>query len=336
MNYYSKPRISNSSLSMINPREGGSPRVFKKFLDGTYEDKDSKALREGTLIHRRLLEPETFTIYNKVRPSDLMTNVLDTVLKPLDKEFLSMHSIEYFKTDLIQTAKDFGYGNGKYKDDRIWKELNKAPVLNYFIFLQEASGKIILNDAEHKLIEDAVESVEQDSLIKEMLSNKTSLFGQDVTIFNELEILWEIDDLKLKSKLDRVVLSHTDKHITLIDLKTTREDLHYFPLTIVKRDIDRQMAFYKAALKYAYPEYNVEEVYILSYHKQINEWGVSQIAPEILQAGKLKFISLLDRIKFHTKVNNWSEPMEDIQNGTKIKKTNEIMIQSLMKEKYGM
>jgi len=62
MDYYQSTKISNSSLSYINPEQGGSPRKFKDYIDGNSNNISSPSLYAGTTIHQYFLEPETFIV----------------------------------------------------------------------------------------------------------------------------------------------------------------------------------------------------------------------------------------------------------------------------------
>ena len=79
MEYYKDKRISNSSLSYINPEQGGSPRKFKDYLDGNLEHLETPSLYHGSMIHKFILEPDTFAVADVERPSDTIVKIMEKV-----------------------------------------------------------------------------------------------------------------------------------------------------------------------------------------------------------------------------------------------------------------
>ena len=79
MDYLQSKKISNSSLSYINPEQGGSPRKFKDYLDGNLEHLETPSLYAGSTIHKFILEPDTFAISDVERPSDTIVKIIDKV-----------------------------------------------------------------------------------------------------------------------------------------------------------------------------------------------------------------------------------------------------------------
>lgn len=72
-------------------------------------------------------------------------------------------------------------------------------------------------------------------------------FNNNLEIHNQLEIYWEYDNVKCKSKLDKVIIDHYNKTITLIDLKTTGKSTFSFETSLYQYRYDIQAAFYSMA-----------------------------------------------------------------------------------------
>ena len=76
-NYFDIQAVSNSSLKYINPEEGGSPELYKLYIDKGLEKKKSKALDVGNFFHLYLLEKDKFVVNKFDRPTQMMGDLCD-------------------------------------------------------------------------------------------------------------------------------------------------------------------------------------------------------------------------------------------------------------------
>lgn len=109
--------------------------------------------------------------------------------------------------------------------------------------------------------------------------NPIDIIGNNIEIFNELIIDWEVtySSLKLKSMLDRVVLNHSNKTITIIDLKTTKcKSLKSFRYDMINYKYYIQAVFYINAMEYKIStdpdwskvkDYKIEFVFVPQYYE---------------------------------------------------------------------
>jgi len=131
--------------------------------------------------------------------------------------------------------------------------------------------------------------------------------------FNELPIYWnypiEVDAeiLKCKSLLDRLIVDHEKKLITIVDLKTTGI-LGDASGIIDERQYYRQLAFYRLAVK------NIKEIpndyEIQAYIVTVNtvepfECKVYKISDEELLRQTVVLNDLLSQISWHWFTNKW-------------------------------
>jgi hypothetical protein len=81
-----KPVVSNSSMSSLNPEEGGSIAKFMNFFsDPTEKERRvTPTLKNGKLIHLYIEKPEQFAVENDVKPTEMMAEFLGRVIKLQD------------------------------------------------------------------------------------------------------------------------------------------------------------------------------------------------------------------------------------------------------------
>jgi hypothetical protein len=82
MNYFEvgtqdSPVVSNSSMSCLNPEEGGSIINFLNFFNNNIEKKESLTLKRGRLIHKYIEKPEEFVVDESEKPTEMMAKLLD-------------------------------------------------------------------------------------------------------------------------------------------------------------------------------------------------------------------------------------------------------------------
>ena len=294
MDYYQSNKISNSSLSYINPEQGGSPRKFKDYIDGNLDQKESFSLYAGTTIHQYLLEPHTFMVSDVERPSDTIVKIIEKVYGitkgEMDTDINSHH--EY----LFGSAKEFGYGQSWKPETLIKKIIDQGK--DYYDFLLRADGKICIDQKMAGMLANIKESVNNHAYVKELLFETEGS--------NEEDVYWGPNEM-YKSKIDRYTSN------ALIDLKTTSKALSFFRDSFDYYHYDRQMAFYKDAL--AWIGKPVQRCFIIAIETTgYNQVRVFEIGEKLIDEGRQKYQALLERIKYHQEAQQWIEPREVYEN----------------------
>jgi hypothetical protein len=131
--------------------------------------------------------------------------------------------------------------------------------------------------------------------------------------YNEYPIYWSYpveykgEYLKCKSLIDRLVVDHKNKKITVVDLKTTAT-LGDTENQIQDRNYYRQLAFYKLAVQYSnkfQKDYEVE-AYIVSVNTQDPfECRVYKLTNAEYQKQLLEINSIMQEISWHWFTNQW-------------------------------
>lgn len=286
--------VSNSSLSYLNEEEGGGILKFLNYLDKKSDSKETKSMELGSLVHA-LLEDEnivdTFCTEEFEKPTSMMAQWVERVFIK-NKGWLGTPSafILQEKKDAYVTLKD---------SDKILEKFEKegGP---YYLFLDRNKDKKIIDQ---KLLKDAkkcLENINKDRIAFQLIDNAVT---ENMIVQNELEIYWKYLGIKCKSKLDRVVIDNNKKTIKLVDYKTTGKPIYFFKDSFNKYRYYRQMAFYKEALSYLYPDYEIEVFIIAVETFGTFECQVYKMTEETLDKGFMEFRNLLNSLLDHIELD---------------------------------
>jgi len=312
-NYYAKDQISNSDLGELKQ----SPRRFVMRKQREMQTK-SAALELGTLIHKFALEPDEFIIANVEPVTGKMGEYIQAYFE-LEKTGL---------TDEEQIA-EMAYAHSKYKPshtkpETVLKSFKKKPEnIAFYEFLKEADGKIALTAKDRQIVEGCLTSLRGHVVSNKLLFSESA---DKVEAFNEKEVYFKQHDVDCKSKLDRIIVDHNNKTVTIADLKTTSNqvygeciplktdtgflmrDWHVtgFMYSCLQYSYYRQLAFYIEAVKAEYPDYKVEAFIVAVDTKGSYDVAVYQLPKEWLTEGNKEIKYLLSELKHYRETNNWS------------------------------
>lgn len=297
MEYFKDKRISNSSLSYINPEQGGSARKFKDYLDGNLAHLETPSLYHGSMIHKFLLEPETFAVADVERPSDTIVKIMEMVYNitkgDIDTDIDKHH--EY----IFGSAKELNYGQTWKPDTLIKKVIDQGK--EYYDFLLRADGKVCIDQKMAGML-----SAIKDSISTHKAATNLLFTGEGE---NESEYFWG-PNKEYKSKIDRY--QKTGTKVNLIDLKTTSKSIEMFRDSFEYYHYDRQMAFYVDALEDNFML--VDKVYIIAVETTgYYQVRVFEISKNLIEEGRKKYKDLLERVKWHQEQQLWTESRESFE-----------------------
>lgn len=320
MEYNNSKAINNSILSKINPEEGGSPQKFKKVWDEGFVDNKEGFYKLGTLIHQYILEPDKFKVIavDKVSEKGLTIAYLvwDNLKHSLVSEEVSLYDIMEDTEYLDQLIADNSYQNPNWKiETRRAKLIEEiAPYINELL---KNDGKVLISDKELSTIMGAASTLKINRSTEPYVNLESS---KTVDVYNETEIFWELyiggEKMQLKSKLDKFVVNHTTKTISVIDLKSTGKPVDQFLESFQKYRYGRQLTFYTDAVMW-YVENVLKLVgYSLAKYSHIiavetsgfYEARVFAIPNDQLSDYREEYEELLDRIQWHVNTNEWYYP----------------------------
>ena len=314
--YYSREEISNSDLNELKV----SPRRFLMRKQHEMQTK-SGAMQLGTLIHNFTLEPDKF-IMSDVEP---VGGKMGEYIKA------------YFELEKVGTPADqipgmayqmSGYKPSHSKPETILKSFQKKKEnIEFYEFLKAADGKISLTPKDKRIIEGCLTSLKAHVMSNKLLFSE-SVEKENIETFNEEEIYFKQHDVDCKSKLDRLIVNHDKKTVTIVDLKTTSNqvygtceqlpkklrtgvlirDWHVtgFMYSCIQYGYYRQLAFYINAVKSKYPDYTIEAFIIAVDTKGSYDVAVYKLPTEWLEEGNKEIKNLLSEFKHYKDSNNFN------------------------------
>jgi len=332
--------ISNSSLSWFEV----SPRYFKDNWDGIIERPDKSYLDVGTKTHYFLLQPEEF---NKLYTYLEYTTPRGEKQKQFCEEYLNLKAKGKKKDDdAAILAYEKTYVVSKKSKEKITEEaLSLQKELSKYLQYLEASEqyKEVINYSTLYYLESAKKAVQSHKLAKELLLTEQPDFieNDDLIIRNEYNILWKHPFIKIKnenalcsSTIDRMIIDHKNKKVTLVDLKTTYKLSKFHEESFLNYKYYRQLAYYWMAIYYMFktefPDKDLneyaKETYIValqtnnSYTSDLPiECKVFKIGEDMLSRGEEEFTDLLTQLAWHFENDLWDHTKEYYEGDGSIK-----------------
>jgi len=311
-NYYANEAISNSDLGYLKV----SPRQFVMRKQREMQTK-SAAMELGTLIHKFTLEPDEFIIAD-VEP---VTGKMGEYIQA------------YFEIEKSGVAEDkiaeMAYAHAQYKPshskpETILKSFKKKKEnIDYYEFLKRADGKIALGQKDKQVIEGCYTSLQAHVVSNKLLFSSPN---ENTETFNEKEIYFKLHDVDCKSKLDRLIVDNDNKTVTVVDLKTTSNQVYGtctplgsktgillrdwhttgFMYSCLQYSYYRQLAFYMQAAKEQYPDYKVEAFIIAVDTKGSYDTAVYKLPTEWIKEGEDEIKCLITEYKHYKESNVWT------------------------------
>jgi hypothetical protein len=311
-NYYAKESISNSDLGYLKV----SPRQFLMRKQKEMQTK-SAAMELGTLIHKFTLEPDEFIIAD-----------VEPVTGKMGEYIQAYFELEKSGVDKDKIA-DMAYAHAQYKPshskpETILKSFKKKQEnIAYYEFLKRADGKIALGQKDRQVIEGCLTSLRGHVVANKLLFTEPE---GNVETFNEKEIYFNQHGVDCKSKLDRIIVNHDSKTVTIVDLKTTSNQVYGtctplntgtgillrdwhttgFMYSCLQYSYYRQLAFYMNAAIAEYPDYGVEAFIVAVDTKGSYDAAVYKLPSEWIEEGVNEIQCLLSEYQHYKESNSWS------------------------------
>jgi len=263
----------------------------------------------GRQIHMHLLEPEEFE--KNYTYLDFKTPSSKQHLG-FCEDYVGLVNSQSTHNDALIEAYKLNYTSGSeatiIKTSKLLFETN-SEYIKYL--LVRGDYREVLSKSRQELLTTITQAIRSHKkanalIFDDQVSTRTQTF-------NELPIYWNYpikvdnEDLKCKSLLDRLIVDHEKKLITIVDLKTTGI-LGDVSKTIDERQYYRQLAFYRLAVK------NIKEIpndyEIQAYIVAVNtvepfECKVYKLSDEELLRQTVVLNDLLSQISWHWFTNQW-------------------------------
>jgi hypothetical protein len=321
--YFNDSAISNSDLGVLKD----SPWYFRQYKDKKVERVDTSFFELGTLIHMAILEPDLFVVANIDKPGGMMGKFIDVYVecgmnKEAEKEAYKQSGFKYPLATVLAKLDD--------KDNK-----------KYLDFIKDNHNKLVLTKQQKWVISQVEKGIYRNPSAQTILfdyEEREASFDNKVEIFNELELYGLLDGVRIKGKIDKLIIDHKFRKIILVDLKST-SSAPYFRFKKVQNTgeltIDyqgtgffnsfkgwcyyRQMAFYKRLIAENYKElfdkYSFECYMVVVNTTQSYDCSVVKVSDDWLNYGRAESEELIARYKMHEKENNWMYPILDSSKG---------------------
>lgn len=245
--YFSKKfncYISNSRLSKIDPKNGGSPEEFFGKMKPFY----TSSLQIGSCVHELTLQPSLFKLTNIDKPTGKVGLIADELFKidyiPSNEEILKAATkIDYYKGNLSEKMIEnllincIPYWSERSDFERSYDGSEEL------IYLDKKSRETSLN---------CVAALKNNKSIQDLLHPK-NFVDEDYISEMEQAILLDVKVimpngnefiLKLKSKLDNYTIDTFSNEIVVNDVKTLGKIVSEFSSNIQRFSYNREIAMY--------------------------------------------------------------------------------------------
>lgn len=310
--YYKEKAISNSSFKWFLQ----SPRYFNMMLNKEIEEFTPSYFEKGQQIHMYILEPEEFELQY-----DFME--FETPKSKQQKDFCeSFARMRKGKKDekLLRAYKK-AYTT-KESDEKVIEKAKKLEkdYQNYIKYIKQSQVKSILPVSFLHKLNDIRSALKEHKKARELMFNEEhSLFGNTDKLFiqNEIPIYWTYpeSELSCKSMLDRLIIDHENKKITMVDLKTTSH-MSEFKDKALEYNYNRQIAFYWMALYWYFKnelkidpdEYTKENFIVAVSTTDPTEVKVFSVSERKLMEGMQEIEKLMFELAWHFENEKWDYP----------------------------
>lgn len=312
--YEDNSRISNSAIGWFNKK---GPQYLRDMLDGKAEGINGKFLEKGTMIHEYILQPEEFWKDYEILDFDTPKVSQQKTFCECYANLLSTDPFEEDSTLLVKAYRN-SYSNSK-NDVQVLVDATKLKetYTDYIKYLRISSTKNVISFADLNMLKNI-----KSNLKNHIAANALLWPTDEVEGHNEFHINWEHNGVKCKSLLDRVVIDHSNKVITLIDLKTTA-DAFNFKHSVEEYDYYRQIEFYFEALAWYFKNelgLDINEYEKKAYIIAIQSNGNNQVRvfnmlnQEELSKRSDIISNTLKEISYHINSGNWEHTRKYYEN----------------------
>ena len=319
----------NFSYSSLN-RMLFSPQLFyKDYILKDREIKTDKHLIEGRLLHLLLLQPEEFNNHFSTVPGKIpyeavrrvLNEVKDNLPLPLNsgdpevEQNWEWEKLSFLSKEIAAALKHQNlYQSMKDEAKRVAK-IQTTDNEDYYRFLCTSEGKDIIDQDMYDKALARVEIIKENEPINTLLTKKSTDFEIDsIEVYNEASLTCTLNDYNfgLKGIIDRYMVDHDKKTITIVDIKTTGKTITDFPETVEFYNYWLQAAIYvtliignleKDAQNY---EINFNFIVIDKYN-QVYNFPVSKTSMHKWGVGLNGILNMAD---YHIKENRYDLPYD--------------------------
>ena len=262
-----------------------------------------------------ILEPERLNEDFSIVPTKVPSESLKKVLK-----LISNHSQEKELSDVDDNVildclhEVYLYQSLKDTDKRVAK-VRTTECEDYYSFMCNSSGKDIIDNDMLLHAMDRVQIIKDNKQVMDLLFHQTTDFELDpIESYNEkyLECALKEYSFGLKGYVDRYIIDHETKQVTIVDIKTTSKSLDKFAetvdyynywmqaviyITLVIKNSEKDISDYKINFNFVVID-NYDQVYVFD------------VSDNTLQEWYKGFTKILEEASYHYEQRDYSLPYE--------------------------
>ena len=217
-----------------------------KCISTLYEKEESPSLTFGSLVDTMVLSPDEFNkkfiLSDKAFPSENIRDIIKNIYNRTTGEYGLLSDIP--KEIILEEANNASYCMTFKDDTRVKKIIDNGE--SYYGFLTISNGKQIIDHdtyASASMVRDAINNTK----FIEFFFRPYYPNGYDG--FNQVQFITDFDGVPFKCMFDRIIVSHKDKVIIPVDLKTCSVPEYEFHKNFVKYHYDVQARLYTMILQ---------------------------------------------------------------------------------------
>ena len=308
-------KFSYSSMNRLR----FSPKLFyKDYILKDREPRLDKHLIEGRLLHLLLLQPDNFQSEFALLPGKIPSEAVRRVLNEV-KDNSSEEDLEDLEPNIITALKHQNLYQSIKDDSKRLAKILTDDNKEYFKFLLVSEGKDIIDQDMYDKTAERVEIVKSNKGIMDLLDPVITDFELDETeTFAESYLECDLRDLKfgLKGYVDKYIIDHKKRSITIIDIKTSGKSIVNFVDTVDYYNYWMQAAIYTMLVLKNIPDgiqgYKINFNFIVvDTYNQIYNFEVSE---QTMQAWGTQLMDVIKACKYHLEEMNFDLPYEFINN----------------------
>jgi len=315
--YFSIPAVSNSVIRYFQI----SPNYCWKRMNNEIIDEEKSYTYLGKQSHMYILESEEFeknyTYLDFKTPTSKQQQTFcedyikytktESALDIEDEKFLSHEASLVYAYQDNYTA-DKKSAESILKSAKILFEINSE----YIKYLSiKGDYREVLSKSRQELLTTITQAIRKHKkanalIFEDQVSSRTQTFNE-LPVYWDFPIVIEGTALKCKSLLDRLIVDHEKKVVTLVDLKTTSV-IGSQVSTLEERQYYRQLAFYMLAVKNIKEipnDYKIEAYIVFVNTVDPFECKVYKLSDVEFQRQIIIITNLLTEISWHWFTNKW-------------------------------
>lgn len=251
-------KIGFTTLSMFAEDGLTYKNYQKKLREGKLDS--TEYFDFGTAFHKYVLQPTLFEKeyiqMNQKFPEGKYAEAVKVLIATQDiyQEGETDRTEEWLQNAIVKADLEKCTPDSLHK--KIWDNEKDKSYLNMFSFLEENKNKKVITLEDWNTLCFMKQSILNSAYAGEFLYVAYNP-PEGIEIFTELNILWKHPKFSLReldSTLDRIIINHNERIITIFDLKSTSKKLSKFNNILQEYNYPRQGCMYIQAVKYKFRE----------------------------------------------------------------------------------